>query len=101
MTFVAYVANCWKLMSSEPRTQPTSDDFSRAEQAAQFVLARTRLRPKIAVVLGSGLGAFADELGDAARIPYQEIPYFPRSTAVGHAVVLAIGKCEVVPVAAL
>jgi purine-nucleoside phosphorylase len=88
-------------MSSEPRTQPTSDEFSRAEQAAQFILAKTKLRPKIAVVLGSGLGAFADELGDAARVPYQEIPSFPRSTAIGHASVLAIGKCEGVPVAAM
>lgn len=88
-------------MSSEPRTQPTSDEFSRAGQAAQFILAKTKLRPKIAVVLGSGLGAFADELGDAARVPYQEIPSFPRSTAIGHASVLAIGTCEGVPVAAM
>ncbi|HKW66256.1 MAG TPA: purine-nucleoside phosphorylase [Terriglobales bacterium] len=88
-------------MSSESGTQPTSDEFSRAEQAASFVLARTKLRPKIAVVLGSGLGAFADELEETARISYQDIPFFPRSTAVGHAGVLAIGKCEGVPVAAM
>jgi purine-nucleoside phosphorylase len=88
-------------MSSEPRTQPTSDEFSRADQAARFILAKTKLRPKIAVVLGSGLGAFADELEEATRVPYQEIPSFPCSTAVGHAGVLAIGKCEGVPVAAM
>lgn len=88
-------------MSSEPRTQPRSDEFTRAEQAAQFILAKTRLRPKIAVVLGSGLGAFADELAEATRIPYQEIPAFPLSTAVGHAGVLAIGNCAGVPVAAM
>ena len=88
-------------MSSEPRTQPASDEFSRAEQAAQFILAKTKLRPKVAVVLGSGLGAFAHELGDVTRVPYQEIPSFPRSTAIGHAGVLAIGKCESVPVAAM
>ena len=80
---------------------PEPDDFARAEQAAQFILARTALRPKIAVVLGSGLGAFADELTDAARIPYQEIPSFPRSTAVGHAGVMAIGNCAGVPLAAM
>lgn len=88
-------------MSSEPRTQPTSDAFTRAEQAAQFILAKTTLRPKIAVVLGSGLGAFADNLAEATRVPYQEIPAFPRSTAVGHAGVLAIGNCAGVPVAAM
>ncbi len=88
-------------MSSESRTQPTSDEFTRAEQAAQFILAKTKLRPKIAIVLGSGLGAFADDLADATRVPYREIPSFPRSTAVGHAGVLAIGKCEGVPVATM
>src|SRR5271157_2984983 len=50
------------------------DDFSRADEAAQFVLARTSLRPCIALVLGSGLGGFADELRDTVRISYQQIP---------------------------
>jgi len=80
---------------------PIPDEFTRAEQAAQFILAKTRLRPKIAVVLGSGLGAFADDLSEATRVPYQEIPAFPRSTAVGHAGVLAIGNCAGVAVAAM
>jgi purine-nucleoside phosphorylase len=80
---------------------PIPDEFTRAEQAAQFILAKTRLRPKIAVVLGSGLGAFADDLAEATRVPYQEIPAFPRSTAVGHAGVLAIGNCAGVAVAAM
>lgn len=84
-----------------PQMTADPSEFSRAEQAAQFVLARTRLRPKIAVVLGSGLGAFADELSEPTRVPYQEIPSFPRSTAVGHAGKLAIGKCEGIPVAAM
>lgn len=82
-------------------TDRAPDDFTRAEQAAQFILAGTKLRPKIAVVLGSGLGAFADELKEAVQVPYQEIPFSPRSTAVGHAGVLAIGKCEGIPVAAM
>jgi len=85
----------------EPQMSTERTDFTRAEQAAQFVLTRTKLRPKIAVVLGSGLGAFADELNELTRIPYQEIPSFPRSTAVGHAGVLAIGKCEGIPLAAM
>src|SRR5579872_4681605 len=80
---------------------PIPDEFTRAEQAAQFILAKTKLRPKIAVVLGSGLGAFADDLAEATRVPYQEIPAFPRSTAVGHAGVLVVGNCAGVPVAAM
>jgi purine-nucleoside phosphorylase len=79
----------------------TTDDFTRAESAAQFVLSQTSLRPKIALVLGSGLGAFADELTDAVRIPYAHIPSFPRSTAVGHAGQLVIGKSAGVTVAAM
>ena len=82
-------------------SERTADEFSRAEQAAQFVLQKTELRPRIAVVLGSGLGAFGDELLEPARVPYQQIPFFPRSTAVGHAGVLVVGNCAGVPVAAM
>ncbi|MBV8892022.1 MAG: purine-nucleoside phosphorylase [Acidobacteria bacterium] len=77
------------------------EDYSRAESAAQFLLAKTPLRPRIGIVLGSGLGGLADELGDAERIPYSEIPYFPPSTAVGHAGRMVIGKTGDVPVAAM
>jgi purine-nucleoside phosphorylase len=51
--------------------------------------------------LGSGLGAFADELTEAARIPYEKIPGFPRSTAIGHAGRLVIGKVAGIAVAAM
>jgi len=79
-----------------------SDDlFLQADRAAQYLLSQTPLRPKIGLVLGSGLGAFADQLADAARIPYSQIPAFPRSTAVGHAGQMVIGKSGDVPVAAM
>ena len=73
-------------------TAARNSEFARAERAAKFILSKTKLRPKIALVLGSGLGAFADELAGAAKIPYQKIPGFPHSTAVGHAGQLVIGK---------
>src|SRR5262245_37867158 len=79
----------------------TSEDFEKAEAAAQFVLSKTLLRPRIGLVLGSGLGGFADQLGEAVRIPYADIPSFPRSTAIGHAGQLVIGKVGDVPVAAM
>ncbi|MGA7286520.1 MAG: purine-nucleoside phosphorylase, partial [Terriglobales bacterium] len=63
----------------------TPDLFTRAESAATLVLSQTPLRPQIGLVLGSGLGSFADDLSEAVRIPYGHIPTFPRSTAVGHA----------------
>ncbi len=55
----------------------------------------------MAVVLGSGLGAFADILSDAVVIPYEEIPGWPQSTAVGHAGKLVVGSLDGLPVAAL
>jgi purine-nucleoside phosphorylase len=75
--------------------------FTRAEAAARFIQKKTKLRPKIALVLGSGLGAFADEFAGATRIPYAKIPHFPRSTAIGHAGQLVIGKVDGVEVAGM
>ena len=62
--------------------------------AARFIESKTSIRAKIGIVLGSGLGAFADSLGAAIRIPYSEIPEFPQSTAVGHAGQLVVGTLE-------
>lgn len=61
-------------------------------EAVQFLESRTALRPRVAVVLGSGLGAFADELADRTEIPYAEIPGWPCSTAIGHAGKLVFGQ---------
>src|SRR5580658_5976124 len=77
------------------------EDFTRSESAAQFLLLETTLCPTIGLVLGSGLGSFADELSDATRIPYANIPYFPVSTAIGHAGQMVIGNVGNVPVAAM
>ena len=78
-----------------------TDHFTLAANAAKLILARTPLRPKVGLVLGSGLGAFADSLADATKIPYSEIPSFPQSTAIGHAGRLVIGNAGQVPVAAM
>src|SRR6202163_2817628 len=78
-----------------------TDDYTKAGAAAQFLLSQTSVRPKIGLVLGSGLGGFGDELSDATRIPYTNIPFFPRSTAVGHAGQMVIGNVAGVPVAAM
>jgi len=78
-----------------------SDEYERAEAAAQFIFSRTELRPKIALVLGSGLGPFADEFANATKIPYAEIPHFPQSTAIGHAGQLVVGNVDGVAVAGM
>jgi purine-nucleoside phosphorylase len=77
------------------------DEFSRAEAAAEFVRSKTALQPEIALVLGSGLGDFAEGMTDAVRIPYGEIPHFPRSTAIGHAGRLVVGRIAATPVAVM
>lgn len=78
-----------------------TDSFTLADAAAQFILQRTSLRPKIGLVLGSGLGAFADSLSSATRVPYADIPTFPRSTAIGHAGQMVLGNAGSVAVAAM
>ena len=78
-----------------------TDQFQLADRAAQFLLTRTALRPKIGLVLGSGLGAFADSLTEATRVPYADIPTFPRSTAMGHAGQMVLGHSGDVPVATM
>jgi purine-nucleoside phosphorylase len=72
--------------------------ISEALAAIRF---RSSLEPRVALVLGSGLGAFADEVENAAAIPYADIPGWPRSTAVGHAGKLVVGRVAGVPVAVM
>jgi purine-nucleoside phosphorylase len=79
----------------------TDDQFAVASAAAEYIHSRCKLRPPIALVLGSGLGGFADELENATRISYAEIPSFPHSTAVGHAGKLVIGTIGSLSVAAM
>jgi len=62
------------------------------DEAVSYLQQRLHRTPNIAVVLGSGLGVFADALADRVEVPYSEIPHWPRSTAIGHAGKLIIGK---------
>jgi purine-nucleoside phosphorylase len=79
----------------------TDTVFDKANAAAELVAARSELRPTIAIVLGSGLGAFAEQLEGATAIPFAEIPHFPQSTVPGHSGKLVIGKVSGVPVAVM
>ncbi len=82
------------------RTNKT-DEMRLLRDCAAAVRCRTDFTPRVALVLGSGLGGFADELRKTAEIPYEELPGFPRSTAPGHAGRLVLGYVEDVPVAVL
>ena len=70
----------------------TSSYFDRVEQAAAFLRSRLGAVPRAAVVLGSGLGAFAESLESAEVTAYSAIPHWPASRVVGHAGKLVMGK---------
>jgi purine-nucleoside phosphorylase len=79
----------------------TESAFHEAERAAAFIRGRTTLQPRIGIVLGTGLGGFADHLADAVAIPYTEIPHFPQPTIEGHAGRLVLGTFAGVPLAVM
>lgn len=67
-------------------------DVQKIEQVKAFIESKQTAKPQIGLVLGSGLGVLADELSQAVRIPYQEIPHFPQVTVEGHKGQLVIGE---------
>ena len=77
------------------------DVWERVEQAADAVRSRGGTLPDVAVILGSGLGDFADGLRDAIAIPYGDLPHWPATNVVGHAGRLVIGNVAGKCVAAL
>lgn len=85
-------------MSSTPNS---STLYERAQEAARLIRSRTDAEIPVAIVLGSGLGAFAEDLTDVVEISYQEIPGFARSTVQGHAGRLVIGRVGEITVAAM
>jgi purine-nucleoside phosphorylase len=74
------------------------DQFDKITEATTFIRERWSREPKVAIILGSGLGGISGALAEAVTIPYDEIPHFARSTAHGHAGQLVCGLLEGVPV---
>jgi len=87
--------------SNATKQKAEAAEFAWAEDTSRFIAKKTKLRPRIALVLGSGLGAFADEFVGGVRIPYSRIPHFPQSTAIGHAGQLVLGTVVGVDVVAM
>jgi purine-nucleoside phosphorylase len=75
--------------------------YDWVHKAADHVTARLQVAPRVAIVLGTGLGGIADAIDGALVLPYGEIPHFPRSTVLGHAGRLVLGTLHGVPVAAM
>jgi purine-nucleoside phosphorylase len=75
--------------------------MSGLEAAVARIREETALEPRVGVILGSGLGALAEELEDRIEIPYASIPGWPASTAVGHAGLLVLGTMDGIGIAAM
>lgn len=91
-------------LEAKPQTAPNATRPSgQADEAVAAIRARAgaSLAPRVGVVLGSGLAAFGNSIENAIRIPYAEIPHFPRPTAEGHKGELVLGEISGVPVAVM
>lgn len=79
----------------------TSLLFDRATAAATYIRTRTNITPAIGIILGSGLGAFAEKVAEPVTLSYRDIPHFPQATIPGHSGQLVIGRLDGVPIAVM
>lgn len=76
--------------------------YEQVQETASFIRSQApSLVPKVGIILGSGLGAFADRFENAVRLPYAQLPHFPQSSVPGHAGRMVVGLLEGVPVVAM
>ncbi|HZU08514.1 MAG TPA: purine-nucleoside phosphorylase [Pseudacidobacterium sp.] len=75
--------------------------FEKVSAAADYIRAKIRIVPSVGIILGSGLGPFAEKIPDAVAVPYSEVPHFPQSTVPGHSGRLVAGRLDAVPVIAM
>ena len=75
-----------------------SEIFDKSAVAAEFIRSRMPVIPKIAIILGSGLGPFAYHVENSISIPFTEIPHFPKPSVVGHSGLLVIGTLHGTPI---
>ncbi|XP_053606913.1 purine nucleoside phosphorylase-like isoform X2 [Plodia interpunctella] len=79
----------------------TGYSYETLLETANFLLSRTSIRPRVGVICGSGMGSLAENITDAEKIPYEDIPNFPVSTVEGHHGQLVFGRLDGVPVVAM
>jgi purine-nucleoside phosphorylase len=75
--------------------------YEKIIESAEFIQSKIQLKPKVGLILGSGLGVYVDSIQDKVIIPYEEIPHFHQTTVEGHQGRLIIGKINGIAVAAL
>ena len=79
----------------------SSDYLQRIDEATDFVRQRANTAPRVAIILGTGLGKLATHIQPDVRLSYDEIPHFPQSTALSHQGQLVLGTLEGIPVVAM
>jgi purine-nucleoside phosphorylase len=75
--------------------------YAKLKETVDSIRARCSSQPALGLILGSGLGAYADRFEDRTIIPFGDLPHFPHSTAAGHSGNLVIGKAEELAAVAL
>jgi purine-nucleoside phosphorylase len=102
--FVSGFTSGFVVFSSDDRSgkeQLTQGIFERAEEAAAAIRGGIGVSPRVAIVLGSGLGSFAERVERPAAVAYSDIPHFPRPTVEGHSGRLVLGTVANTPVAVM
>lgn len=79
----------------------SSEVFDKSAEAAEYIRTRMTVQPKIAIILGSGLGPFAYHVEHSIALPFNEIPHFPKTSVVGHSGLLVIGTLHGTPIIVL
>ena len=77
-------SNIGKSSSNSPFPRSPAMSYGRCSESAQFLLARTKYRPSLAIICGTGLGTLGELLSDTEVVPYADIPHFPISTGHNH-----------------
>lgn len=88
-------------MAADQSSAQIANASDAIQAAAAFIRQRHAEPPRVALVLGTGLGGLAERIEDATSIPYADIPHFPHATVAGHAGRLVLGRLSGVPIAAM
>jgi len=75
--------------------------YTKIQETVSAIVARHPEPPVVGLILGSGLGSYAETFQDRTVMPFDTLPHFPRSTVAGHVGNLVLGKAEGIPAAAL
>jgi purine-nucleoside phosphorylase len=87
---------------TDPAAVPgDNSEYARAREAADAIAVAAPIAPRVAIVLGSGLGALAESVEDAVVLPFAAIPHLAPTTVAGHAGRMVLGQLAGVPVAVL